>query len=377
MIPYARQWLDEDDIQAVVETLRSPWLTTGPAVAEFEGAFADAVAAPAAVSFANGTAALHGIMHTLGIGPGDEVIVPAISFVASANAVVFQGGTPVFADLEPDTLLLDPQSVAERIGPRVKAILAVDFAGQPCDYGALEALARRHGLALAADACHSLGAHYQGRPVGSLTGLNAFSFHAVKPITSGEGGMVSCRDPAQAAALRRFRNHGIETDFRQREQAGTWEYDMGELGYNYRLTDLQCALGRRQLAKRESFLARRQAIATRYDAAFADLADRIRPLAQRQDRGHAHHLYVVQVRGGRASWFRELRARGIGVNVHYRPIHLHSFYRERFKLGPGLCPVAEAAYQGLLSLPLYAGLGDAEVEQVIAAVRATAERLTK
>jgi perosamine synthetase len=374
MIPYARHAVSEQDIEAVVAALRSDWLTTGPRVAAFESQFAARVQSAHAVALSSGTAGLHAAMQALGIGPGDEVIVPAITFVATANAVVFMGATPVFADVEADTVLLDADAVAARITPRTKAVVAVDFAGQTCDYRRLRHLAESHGLALVADACHSLGADYAGQPAGSVADLSVFSFHPVKPITCAEGGMVTTADAALAKALRRFRNHGIDTDFRQREAAGTWEYDMLELGFNYRLSDLQCALGISQLSRLEAFLARRRAIAARYDAAFAALPT-VQPLRTRAGSGHAYHLYVVRVSGVRADWFARLRALGIGVNVHYRPVYLHSFYRQRFATAPGLCPVAETLYERLLSLPLYPAMPDAEVEAVISAVAQVASEL--
>ncbi len=374
MIPYARHAVSEQDIEAVVAALRSDWLTTGPRVAAFESQFAARVQSAHAVALSSGTAGLHAAMQALGIGPGDEVIVPAITFVATANAVVFMGATPVFADVEADTVLLDADAVAARITPRTKAVVAVDFAGQTCDYRRLRHLAESHGLALVADACHSLGADYAGQPAGSVADLSVFSFHPVKPITCAEGGMVTTADAALAKALRRFRNHGIDTDFRQREAAGTWEYDMLELGFNYRLSDLQCALGISQLSRLEAFLARRRAIAARYDAAFAALPT-VQPLRTRAGSGHAYHLYVVRVSGVRADWFARLRALGIGVNVHYRPVYLHSFYRQRFATAPGLCPVAETLYERLLSLPLYPAMPDAEVETVISAVAQVASEL--
>jgi perosamine synthetase len=374
MIPYARHAVSEQDIEAVVAALRSDWLTTGPRVAAFESQFAARVQSAHAVALSSGTAGLHAAMQALGIAPGDEVIVPAITFVASANAVVFMGATPVFADVETDTALLDAEAAAACITPRTKALLAVDFAGQTCDYRRLRRLAESHGLALVADACHSLGADYAGQPAGSVADLSVFSFHPVKPITCAEGGMVTTADAALAKALRRFRNHGIDTDFRQREAAGTWEYDMLELGFNYRLSDLQCALGISQLSRLEAFLARRRAIAARYDAAFAALPT-VQPLRTRAGSGHAYHLYVVRVSGVRADWFARLRALGIGVNVHYRPVYLHSFYRQRFATAPGLCPVAETLYERLLSLPLYPAMPDAEVEAVISAVAQVASEL--
>jgi perosamine synthetase len=241
VMPYGRQVIDETDIEAVVQVLRSDWLTTGPRVEEFEQAVARCVDAPYAVAVSNGTAALHAAMYAIGVGPGDEVIVPAMTFAATANSVVYQGGTPVFADVEPQTLLLDPLQVAAKITPRTKAVVAVDYAGQPCDYTALRDIVEKHGVLLIADACHALGASCEGKPVGSLADLTVFSFHPVKHITTGEGGMVVTAHAELAARMRLFRNHGISSDHRQRHQLGTWYYEMTDLGYNYRLTDLQCA----------------------------------------------------------------------------------------------------------------------------------------
>jgi perosamine synthetase len=367
LLPYGRQSVDEEDIAAVVEVLRSDWLTTGPKVGEFERAFAAFTGSAQAVAVSNGTAALHAAMHALGIGPGDEVIVPAITFVATANAVVYCGGTPVFADVDPATLLIDPADVARRITPRTRAITAVDYGGQPCDYAALRTLATAHGLKLVADACHALGAEDAGRPVGSLADLNTFSFHPVKPIATGEGGAITTDDAELAAKLRTFRGHGISGDFRQREKAGSWVYDMTELGYNFRLSDLQCALGLRQLAKLPAMIARRREIAAAYDAALAGNS-RFRPLQRRPGATHGFHLYVVRTPNREAA-FQALRAEGIGVNVHYRPVYLNTFYRERFGTAPGLCPVAEAVYEEILSLPIFPRMTDDDVADVLHAIR--------
>jgi perosamine synthetase len=370
MIPYARQSVDEDDIAAVVDVLRSDWLTTGPKVAEFEHALAEVAGTRHAITFSSGTAALHGTMHALGIGPGDEVLVPALTFAATANCIVYQGGKPVFVDVDPDTLLIDVSDAARKVTHRTRAIIAVDYAGQPCDYQALHGLARRHGLSLVADACHALGASYRGRPVGSLALLSAFSFHPVKHVAAGEGGAVTTDDAAFAERLRRFRNHGIATDHRQRATTGAWHYEMIELGYNYRLSDIHCALGLSQLVKLPGGIRRRQEIARRYDAAFAELPG-IRPLAVRPDVEHAYHLYVLRLAGNRDAAFATLRAAGIGVAVHYPPVHLHPFYRERFGTQDGSCPVAEAACRKVLSVPMYSSLRDVEVEHVINGVRKT------
>ncbi|HEX2188377.1 MAG TPA: UDP-4-amino-4,6-dideoxy-N-acetyl-beta-L-altrosamine transaminase [Longimicrobiaceae bacterium] len=378
VLPYGRQWLDDDDVEAVVRALRSDWLTTGPLVPEFERAFAESAGAAEAVAVSNGTAALHAAMHALGIGPGDEVIVPAMTFAASSNCVVYQGGTPVFADVDPGTLLVDPASVEARITPRTRAVVAVDYAGQPCDYKALRALAERHGLALVDDASHSVGGSDRGRPVGSLADLSTFSFHPVKHLTTGEGGMVATDDAELARRMRVFRNHGITSDHRQRAEQGGFFYEMVELGYNYRITDFQCALGLSQLRKLPAFVRRRQEIAARYDAALAAVPA-VRPLAVRPGVSHAYHLYTVLLDTGRlsadrAAVFAALRAEGIGVNVHYIPVHLHPFYRERFGTGPGTCPVAEDAYERLVTLPMFPQMTDGDADDVVAAVVKVAER---
>lgn len=372
MLPYGRQWLTEDDIAAVVSVLGSDWLTTGPTIAEFEEAFAKFVGAREAVVVSSGTAALHASMHALGIGPGDEVIVPPMTFAASANAVVYQGGMPVFADVDPETLLLDPAQVEAKLSRRTRAIVAVDYCGQPCDYDALRAIAERHGLALVSDACHALGGAYRDRPVGTLADLSTFSLHPVKHMTAGEGGVITTHERATAERMRAFRNHGISSDHRQREQVGSWFYEMIDLGYNYRLTDLQCALGLSQLRKVREWVHRRQVIARAYAARFEALPA-VRPLRVLPAVSHAYHLYVIRLDPARltvdrGTIFKALRAEGIGVNVHYIPVHMHPFYRERFGTGPGLCPVAESAYEQILSLPIFPRMSAADEEDVFTAV---------
>ncbi len=370
MIPYGRQSIDEDDIAAVVEVLRSDWLTTGPKVAEFEQAFADFVGTKEAVAVSSGTAALHAAMYALGIGPGDEVIVPAMTFAATANCVVFQGATPIFVDVDPDTLLINPDQVAARLTSRTKALIAVDYTGHPADYDTLRSIAKQHGIALVADACHSLGASYKNRPVGTLADLSTFSFHPVKHIATGEGGMITTNDPELAGRMRRFRNHGITTDYHQREKQGSWFYEMVDLGYNYRLTDLQCALGLSQLNKLPRFLEKRRRIADRYNDALSHISS-ISPLAVSADVLHAYHLYVIQLNleslgTDRMTLFRRFRQNGIGVNVHYIPVYLHPFYRKKFGTGKGLCLAAEAAYEQILSLPIHAEVTDRDVDTVCA-----------
>jgi perosamine synthetase len=305
------------------------------------------------------------------------VIVPAMTFAATANCVLYQQGTPVFVDVDSDTLLIDPVAVEAAVTPQTRAIVAVDYAGQPCDYQRLQQIADRHGLTLLSDGCHSLGATEHGRPAGSLAAMTAFSFHPVKPLTTGEGGMVTTDDPELAARMRIFRNHGITSDHRQRQSNGTWFYQMVDLGFNYRLTDLQCALGLSQLKYLPSWTKRRQKIAEQYAAAFADLPE-VSPLRLRDGVSPAFHLYVVRWRshGGRTNRdeaFRKLRDTGIGVNVHYVPVHLHPFYRERLATKPGMCPVAEEAYEEILSLPIFPRMSDHDVARVIEGVRSTAK----
>lgn len=369
-IPYGRHLIDEDDLAAVAAVLRSDWLTTGPKVEEFEASVAAFTGAAHGVAVCNGTAALHAAMYALGIGPGDEVIVPPMTFAATANCVLYQGGTPVFADVDPETLLIDPGQVEARITSRTRAIIAVDYAGQPCDYLRLREITNRHGLALIADGCHALGAEFGAARVGSLADMTVFSFHPVKHVATGEGGMVVTDDANLAGSMRTFRSHGITTDHRQREKAGSWFYEMVELGYNYRITDIQCALGVSQMKKLSGFLERRRAVAALYDRLLAGV-NGARPLGLRAGMTHAYHLYVVQLAQGmdRAEVFGRMREARIGVNVHYVPVHLHPYYRNRFGHGPGLCPVAEAAYERIISLPMHAGLSDADVTRVVESLK--------
>jgi perosamine synthetase len=372
MIPYGKQFIDDDDIGAVVGVLNSDWLTTGPKVVEFEEALSQYVGSKYAVAVSSGTAALHAAMYALDIGPGDEVIVPPMTFAATCNCVVFQGGTVVFADVLPENLLIDPAEVEKKITDKTKCIIAVDYTGHPCDYDILRAIAQRHDVALVADACHSLGAEYKGRTVGSLGGMNVFSFHPVKHITTGEGGIITTDDIKLANRMRRFRNHGIAIEHHQRQKQGLWFYEMVDLGYNYRITDIQCALGLSQLKKLSLFLERRREIAKRYDDAFSSLPQ-ITPLAVRDDVLHAYHLYVLKVNfeaigTDRNTVFRMLREKGIGVNVHYIPVHLHPFYQKKFHTYPGLCPVAEKAYEQILSLPMFPAMTDKDTEDVITAI---------
>jgi len=371
-LPYGRQAIDEADIAAVVDVLRSDWLTTGPKVGEFEEAFAARVGAAFAVSVSSGTAALHAAAFAAGLGPGDEAITTPLTFAATANCALYQGATPVFADVSVDTLNLDPAEVAKKISAKTRAILPVDYAGHPADLRAIGQTAKDRGLIVIEDACHALGAEHDARCVGSIADMTVFSFHPVKHITTGEGGMVTTNDPKLAETLRRFRNHGISSDARQRQSAGQWHYEMVLLGFNYRLPDIVCALGLEQLKKLDANLARRREISAIYTSAFREIPGVIPPTV-RAEANPAWHLYPIRLDLGkltvdRAQIFRALRAENIGVNVHYIPVHLHPYYRDKFGYKGGEFPVAEDAYERLISLPMFHAMSDQDVKDVIAAV---------
>ena len=373
LLPYGRQSLDESDIQAVVQVLRSNWLTTGPKIGEFEEAFASWVGAKYAVSFSSGTAALHAAAFAAGLQSGDEAIITPLTFCATANCVLYQGARPIFADVSSDTLNIDPDEIARKINSRTRAILPVDYAGHPADLDSIIELAQQHGLLVIEDACHSLGAEYRRRRVGAIADMTVFSFHPVKHLTTGEGGMVTTDRGDWAEILRRFRNHGISSDARQRQTAGQWQYEMVLLGFNYRLTDISCALGLSQLQKLEANLLRRREIAAQYSAAFREISAIVPPVV-RPEVNPAWHLYPIRLQrhclsATRAQIFRALRAENIGVNVHYIPVHQHPYYRDRFGCSSGDFPVAEGAYERLISLPMFHGMTEQDVRDVTVAVQ--------
>jgi perosamine synthetase len=372
LLPYGRHSLDEADIRAAVEVLRSDWLTTGPKVDEFEEALAARVGAKHAVSFTSGTAALHAAAFAAELKSGDEAITTPLTFAATANCVLYCGATPIFADVSPDTLNVDPGEIANKINSKTRAILPVDYAGHPADLTPIVEMARRHGVVVIEDACHALGAEYGGRRVGGIADMTVFSFHPVKHITTGEGGMVTTDNLQFAETLRRFRNHGITSDARHRQKTGQWHYEMVLLGFNYRLPDIACALGIQQLTRLDGNLARRREIAARYTAAFHEIPGVIPP-ATRADSSPAWHLYPIRVdlenlTVERAQIFAALRAENIGVNVHYIPVHLHPYYRDKFGFRGGEFPVAEDAYARLISLPMFHGMSEPDVGDVIQAV---------
>lgn len=369
-IPYGRQTIEDDDVEAVVRVLRSDFLTTGPEVPAFEQELAAACEAPHAVAVSNGTAALHCAYAAAGIGPGDEVITTPLTFSATSNMLLALGAVPRFVDVDLDTLCLDPAQVEAAIGPRTRGIAAVDYAGHPAPMVALKKLADAHGLVLVEDAAHSIGSRLGGHAVGSLADLTTFSFHPVKTITTGEGGAVLTNDAALAMRARDFRNHGMVRDAaRLQRNDGPWYYEIQSIGLNYRLTDVQCALGRSQLRKLARFSERRTEIVAQYTAAFAD-EPRLRLMRPSSDAQPSWHLFVVRVKDAatRARFFAGLHRRGILAQVHYVAVNDMPLYRG---LGhdPAQTPIAMDAAQTAVSLPLYPALTDEDVARVVRAVR--------
>lgn len=373
MIPYGKQTIEQDDIQAVVDVLKSDFLTTGPKIAEFEQTVADYVGAKYAVAISNGTSALHAACFAAGIGPGDEVITTPLTFAASANCVLYCGGTPVFADVDPKTYNIDPDDIRRKITDRTKAIIAVHLAGQPCDMDAIHSIAREHGLIVIEDGAHALGSVYKGKKVGSLSDMTTFSFHPVKPITTGEGGMIVTDNEDFYKKMVLFRSHGItRDDSMMTRNDGPWFYQQFDLGYNYRITDIQCALGCSQMKKLDRFLARRKEIVARYNEAFADCDNIITPY-QLSDTESGWHLYIVQVKNcDRRQVFENMREKGIGVNVHYIPVYMHPYYQEHGYENMH-CANAEEIYSHIISLPLYPGLTSEQQDYVIDTLKSLCE----
>lgn len=372
VLPYGRQWLDDADIEAVVRALKGDYLTTGPLISQFEEKVANYVGAKYAVAFANGTAALHAACFAAGVAEGDEVITSPITFVASANCVLYVGGKPVFADIDPRTYNIDPAAIETCITPKTKAIIPVDYTGQPAELETIMGIAERNGLVVIEDAAHALGAAYQGKKVGSISHLTMFSFHPVKPVTTGEGGVVTTNDETYYQRLIQFRSHGITRKREELQQEhGPWYYEMQFLGYNYRMTDIQAALGISQLDKLDHFIYRRRQIAERYNKAFANLSCVQIPY-QMPHVESGWHLYVLRLKpdrltAGRKEIFEALQAENIGVNVHYIPVYYHPYYQQ---LGyrKGICPEAERLYEEIITLPLFPAMSDQDVQDVIDAV---------
>ena len=373
-IPYGRQFIDDDDIAAVISALKSDYLTSGKRVVEFENDLAKTVDARYAVGVSSGTAALHIAMLALGIMPGDEVITSPITFAASANCILYCGAKPVFADIDKDNMLVDIDKVEKLITNKTKAIIPVHYGGELCNMDAYDGLAREYRLALIQDSAHSLGGIVCDKKQGEYSGMQIWSFHPVKTITTGEGGAVTTNDEELYKKLLRLRSHGITRDATQftNENQGGWYYEMLDLGYNYRLTDIQCALGISQLKKLNGFAARRAEIVAQYDKAFADLPLDVQISPKWSN--PVRHLYTVRLhdKTNRKEVYDRLVAKGIGVNVHYIPVHLLPYYR-RLGYEPGICPIAEDVYERLVTLPLHPKLTEKQVLYVIDSVRKVME----
>ena len=375
-IPYGRQLIEDDDLQAVASVLRSPFLTTGPAIAAFEASLVQRTGTAYAAVLSSGTAALHAMYAAAGIGHGDSIITSPMTFAATANAALYLGATVDFADIEPTTGLIDPASVGALMRASTRAVVAVDYAGVPADYDALRQVLGARATSLFADAAHSLGARDKGREVGTLADATILSFHPVKLVTTGEGGAVLGSNETLHEGIVQFRSHGIDRNrSRMRRDDGPWSQEMRELGFNYRMTDMQAALGVSQLRKLDRFLLRRREIAARYDAGFAGIPGLSTP-GRRDDTEPAWHLYVVRVaaKERRRVFFESLRAEGLGVQVHYLPVYRHPFY-EDLGYEAGLCPVAEDFYARIVSLPIYPAMTDAEVDRVIETVHRVARQI--
>ncbi|WP_290460724.1 UDP-4-amino-4,6-dideoxy-N-acetyl-beta-L-altrosamine transaminase [Bacteroides caecimuris] len=373
-IGYGHQYIDDADIQAVVDVLKSDYLTCGPKIEEAEKKLCQITGARHAVLIANGTAALHATCFAAGIGPGDEVITTPITFAASANCALYCGGRPVFADINPETYNIDPDSVVKCITNKTKAVVAVDFTGQAVELKRLREICDKNNIMLIEDAAHSLGTRYDGQPVGSIADMTEFSFHPVKTCTAGEGGAVTTNDDRLYKKLLLFRTHGITRDPEQMDQEseGDWYYQQVDLGYNYRMTDMQAALLSSQLNKLDIFAARRKELVKRYDEAFMQIPEII---VQKEisESDTVRHLYILQfnlemLKCGRREIFDALQAEGVGVNVHYIPAYTFPYYQ---KLGykMGTCPNAEKLYGRIMSIPLYYSLTNEQQDKVIEAVR--------
>ena len=380
-LPYGRQWIDDDDIEAVVEVLKGDYLTTGPHVSTFEQAVAQYVGAKYAVAFSNGTAALHGACFAAGISEGDEVITTPMTFAASANCVLYQGGTPVFADINEKTYNIDPNKIEEKINDKTKAIIPVDFTGQPVELDRILEIARKYNLVVIEDAAHALGATYKGRKIGSISDMTMFSFHPVKHITSGEGGIITTNNKEYYEKLLQFRSHGITRNKEKlNEYHGPWYYEMQFLGYNYRMTDIQAALGTSQLKKIDKFVELRRKYVAMYNEAFKDMDEVITPF-QHEDGQSSWHLYIIRLKldkltASRREIFEALQQQNIGVNVHYIPVHLQPYYQQ---LGykKGICPNAEKLYEEMITLPLFPAMTEEDINDVIKAVKRTIDYYKK
>ncbi|MFX1297589.1 MAG: UDP-4-amino-4,6-dideoxy-N-acetyl-beta-L-altrosamine transaminase, partial [Promethearchaeota archaeon] len=372
-LPYGTQWLDNEEIEEVIDTLKSAWITTGPKMKKFEDMFKNYIGSKFSVAVNSGTAALHISTSSIDINPGDEVITTPLTFVASANCIVYRGGTPILADIKRDTYNIDPNEIRKRITPKTKAIIPVHFAGQPCEMDEILEIAEENDLYLIEDAAHAIDAEYKGKKIGNISDLTIFSFHPVKNITTAEGGMVTTNDEDLYEKLLMYRTHGITKDSEKRfGKSGDYSYDMQYLGFRYNLSELHAALGIHQLNKLKSFQRRRREIVEIYNKEFQSIEEIQIPIVKSNVK-HSWHLYVIQIdinklRVDRDYIFRALRGENIGVNVHYIPIHYHSFYQKNFGLKKGILPNVEWLFPRLITIPLYPRMTDEDVFDVINAL---------
>ncbi|MBN1280618.1 MAG: UDP-4-amino-4,6-dideoxy-N-acetyl-beta-L-altrosamine transaminase [Candidatus Thermoplasmatota archaeon] len=374
LLPYGHQSINQDDINAVASVLKTDWITQGPLVSEFEQRIATYCHVKYAVALSSGTAALHAAAFAVGLSHGDELITTPITFVADGNCAFYQGGTVRLADVHPDTVNIDPSCIGKALTSKTKALLPVDFAGHPCDLDDIKEIAADHSVPVIEDAAHALGAEYKGKKVGGLADISILSFHPVKAITTGEGGMVLTNNSQYYDRLTLFRTHGITKDAtKMHHQNDPWYYEMQHLGYNYRLTDMQCALGISQLKKLDTFIARRRALVSHYNTAFHDNPTLITP-TEKKDVRSAYHLYVLQLQlehltVDRATIFQALRAENIGINVHYIPLHYQPYYQRTLSYRKGDFPIAERYYDRTITLPLFPQMTDEDADDVIEAVQ--------
>ena len=377
VLQYGKQTIDETDKEAVMQVLdENKFLTTGPRVNKFEEEVCEFVGAKYGVAVNSGTAALHCALSCLNLQSEDEIIVSCLSFVASANAILYCGAKPVFCDIEESTMNIDVDKIEGLITEKTRGIVFVDFAGQPCDFHRLKEIKEKYNLVLIEDAAHSIGCQINKCPtksfVGSFADLTTFSFHPVKNITTCEGGMIMTNNEKYYNQMKSFRSHGISVDYKQREKNGSHYYEMTQLGYNYRIPDLLCALGSNQLKRLPQWIKRRQEIAKRYDDAFVELSEYFEPLEQKYE--SAYHIYVIKLKlenlkALRDEIFKALKAEGLGVNVHYMPIHLHPYYKNNSGTEEGLCPVAENVYKRIITLPIFPTMTEGDIKDVIEIVR--------
>jgi len=378
-VPFHRAAVGVEEIAAVTEVIRSGWLTMGPKTIEFEKQFAAYVGARYAIAVCSGTAALHLALDASAIQPGDEVLIPAMTFTATGEVVKYLGARPVLVDIEPHTMNIDVQDAARKVTSRTRAIIPVHLGGQPCDMDEIHSLAREHNLHVVEDAAHALPSKYQGAMIGSISEFTAFSFYATKTLTTGEGGMITTDNDAYAKRLRLMRLHGIAGDaWKRYGKNGTWRYEVVEAGYKYNLTDLQSAIGLVQLAKSDAMNDARWRIAERYTAAFERIPI-LEPPRVEPDRESSWHLHVLRLhldgmKLDRDAFVNELRERGVGTSVHFIPLNLHPFYQKTYGYGLGDCPAAEAEFERCLSLPIYPGMDNSAVEHVIDAVTEVSKR---